>query len=211
MARENEKKRCFIQNIQDLTQRNSSLCQQDKLVYSKVQIMEEIRDKRKIYVIQTKRQMLATAKLSAILYFKWIHGANKWTRGKKPKRRTISWILGSFGCLHRQLLQCCITITLGGNCTPAFAPAEVSSGPTKLWSAPYNMFLFLVERCCISAEKETFCHHMINISIRELTPNLVPPPFTSQVKLVQKNFRTILLARCLYLSAFNTHSKESAI
>ena len=70
MARENEKKRCFIQNIQDLTQRNSSLCQQDKLVYSKVQIMEEIRDKRKIYVIQTKRQMLATAKLSAILYFK---------------------------------------------------------------------------------------------------------------------------------------------
>lgn len=34
------------------------------------QTMEEIRDKRKIYVIQTKRQMLATAKLSAILYFK---------------------------------------------------------------------------------------------------------------------------------------------
>lgn len=72
----------------------------------------------------------------------------------------------------------------------------------------HTTLIFAVARGCISAEKETFCHHIISISTRELTPNLVPPPFTSQVKLVQKNFRTILLARCLYLSAFSIIQKN---
>ncbi|KAK7331411.1 hypothetical protein VNO77_25635 [Canavalia gladiata] len=43
----------------------------------------------------------------------------------------------------KQLIQGSITMGLGGNFTPVFAPAEVSCSPTKLRSCSHNMLMLL--------------------------------------------------------------------